>query len=71
MVRVMIKLPNGKVVDKNISGELEDDTLFHDVPNGSVLININGQRYITHFSNVCLIEIPDDSNLCLIETPDN
>lgn len=60
MVRVIIKLPNGEVIDENISGELDDVTLFHDSPNGSVLININGKIYVTHFSNVCLIETPND-----------
>ena len=60
MVRVIIKFPNGEVIDENISGELEDGDLFNDSANGTVLININGKRYVTHFSNVCLIETPDD-----------
>ena len=59
MVRAIIKRPDGEVIDEYINGKLEDGTIFNDSPNGSVLININGKRYITHFSNVCLIEISE------------
>jgi hypothetical protein len=59
MVRVIIKRPDGEVIDEYIPGKLEDGTIFNDSLNGSVAINMNGQKYVTHFSNVCLIEIPE------------
>ena len=48
--RAIISLPNGDVVDGKISSWL--DYSDSDV----VQITIGGKTYLTHYSNVCLIE---------------
>ena len=48
--RAIISLPNGEVVDGKISSWL--DYSDSDV----VQITIGGKTYLTHYSNVCLIE---------------
>ena len=57
MVNVMIKLPDGEVIDERIDGKASD--IFNDYPNGGIVIHFKDCTYITHFSNVCLIEIPE------------
>lgn len=47
--RAIIKLPNGEVVDGNVSSWLDYDD--SDV----VQVTINGKTYLTHYANVCLI----------------
>ena len=48
--RAVISLPNGEVVDGKVSSWL--DYSDSDV----VLISIDGKTYLTHYSNVCLID---------------
>ena len=48
--RAVIRLPNGEVVDGKVSSWL--DYSDSDV----VLISIDGKTYLTHYSNVCLID---------------
>ena len=48
--RAVIRLPNGEVVDGKVSSWL--DYSDSDV----VLISIEGKTYLTHYSNVCLID---------------
>ena len=48
--RAIISLPNGEVVDGKVSSWL--DYTNSDV----VLISIDGKTYLTHYSNVCLID---------------
>lgn len=47
--RAIIKLPNGEVVDGNVSSWLDYDD--SDV----VQVTIDGKTYLTHYANVCLI----------------
>ena len=48
--RAIISLPNGEVVDGEVSSWL--DYVDSDV----VQITINGKTYLTHYNNVCLID---------------
>lgn len=58
MVRVIIKRPDGEVIDERIDGKVSD--IFDDYPNGGIVIRFKNRTYITHLSNVCVIETPND-----------
>ena len=47
--RAIIKLPNGEVVDGNVSSWLDYDD------SDTVQVTIDGKTYLTHYANVCLI----------------
>ena len=47
--RAIIQLPNGEVVDGKVSSWLD----FTD--SDAVMVTIGGKTYLTHYSNVCLI----------------
>ena len=47
--RAIIKLPNGEVVDGNVSSWLDYDD------SDAVQVTIDGKTYLTHYANVCLI----------------
>jgi len=48
--RAIIQLPNGEVVDGKVSSWLDFDD------SDAVQVTINGKTYLTHYTNVCLIE---------------
>jgi len=48
--RAVISLPNGEVVDGKVSSWLD----YND--SDVVQVTINGKTYLTHYSNVCLID---------------
>ena len=48
--RAIIRLPNGEVVEGRISSWLDYDD------SDAVQITIDGKTYLTHYSNVCLID---------------
>ena len=48
--RAVIALPNGEVVEGKVSSWLD----YND--SDVVLITISGKTYLTHYSNVCLID---------------
>ncbi len=48
--RAVISLPNGEVIDGKISSWLDFDD------SDAVQITIDGKTYLTHYTNVCLIE---------------
>lgn len=58
MVRVIIKRPDGEVIDEQIDGTFT--SVCKDYPNGGIVIRFKNRTYITHLSNVCLIETPDN-----------
>lgn len=47
--RAIIQLPNGEVVDGKVSSWLD----YTD--SDTVMVTIEGRTYLTHYSNVCLI----------------
>ena len=47
--RAIIQLPNGEVVDGKVSSWLD----YTD--SDAVMVTIGGKTYLTHYSNVCLI----------------
>ena len=47
--RAIIPLPNGQVVDGKVSSWLDFDD------SDAVQITIDGKTYLTHYTNVCLI----------------
>ena len=47
--RAIIQLPNGQVVDGKVSSWLDFDD------SDAVQITIDGKTYLTHYTNVCLI----------------
>lgn len=59
MITAMIKLPDGKVVNKILAQDGEEEsaitTKMVDCPNGAVVLMFNDVAYTTHWSNVCLI----------------
>ena len=48
--RAVIRLPNGEVVDGKITSWLD----YSD--SDAVQITVDGKTYLTHYTNVCLIE---------------
>ena len=48
--RAIIQLPNGEVVDGKVSSWLDFDD------SDAVQVTIDGKTYLTHYTNVCLIE---------------
>ena len=48
--RAIIQLPNGEVVDGKVSSWLD----YTD--SDTVMVTIAGKTYLTHYSNVCLID---------------
>lgn len=59
MITAMIKLPDGKVINKILAQDGEEEsaikTKMIDCPNGAVLLMFDNTSYTTHWSNVCLI----------------
>jgi len=47
--RAIISLPNGQIVDGKVSSWLDFDD------SDAVQITIDGKTYLTHYTNVCLI----------------
>lgn len=48
--RAIVRLPNGEIVE----GRVSSWTDFED--GDSILVKIDGKMYLTHISNVCLID---------------
>ena len=48
--RAIIQLPNGEIVDGKVSTWLDYDD------SDAVQVTIDGKTYLTHYSNVCLID---------------
>lgn len=58
MITAMIKLPDGKVINKILAQDGEEEfikTKMVDCPNGAVVVMFDDVSYTTHWSNVCLI----------------
>ena len=47
--RAIIRLPDGKIIDGKVSSWLDFDD------SDAVQITIDGKTYLTHYTNVCLI----------------
>lgn len=60
MITAMIKLPDGKVLNKILSKDLDDlqtaieENIIEDWTNGVVSLTFSDIRIITHWSNVVL-----------------
>ena len=48
--RAIIRLPNGEVVDGKVTSWLDYDD------SDAVQVTIDGKTYLTHYTNVCLID---------------
>lgn len=48
--RAIIQLPNGEIVDGKVTSWLDYDD------SDSVQVTIDGKTYLTHYTNVCLID---------------
>jgi len=48
--RAIIALPNGEVIEGKVSSWLDYDN------SDTVQVTIDGRTYLTHYSNVCLID---------------
>ena len=48
--RAVIALPNGQVIDGKVSSWLDYDD------SDAVQVTIDGKTYLTHYTNVCLID---------------